>query len=126
MRKLMMAVMIVAMSLVSCPVMADNIFNPICEDASLTENQKIEAGCKIEGEKGMGRITNLINVAIGLAGIIAVVVIVFGGQRYITSAGEPGKAKQAKDMIMYGVVGLIVIVLAWAIVNFVISGVAGA
>ena len=105
------------------PVMADNVFNPICEDGSLTENQKIEAGCDDRSKEGMSRITNIINVAIGLAGLIAVVVVVFGGQRYLTSAGEPGKVKQAKDMILYGVIGLVVTILSWAIVNFVIGNV---
>lgn len=125
MKKLLMALAVVLTGVISTPVMAENAFNPICDKGGLTPNQKIEAGCTIEGGGGVGRIANLINVAIGLAGLIAVVVIVFGGQRYLTSAGDPGKAKQAKDMIMYGVIGLVVAVLSWAIVNFVIIGVSG-
>lgn len=116
--------MIALMSIIHSPmVMADNVFNPICEDGSLTENQKIEAGCDTKSQEGMGRIMNIINVAIGLAGLVAVVVVVFGGQRYLTSAGEPGRVKQAKDMVMYGLIGLVVAMLAWAITNFILMSV---
>lgn len=124
MKKILALAMMVLVGLVAAPnVMADDVFNPICEEGGLTENQRVEAGCDVDSQEGMKRIIGLINVAVGLSGIIAVVVVVFGGQRYLTSAGEPGRIKQAKDMIMYGVIGLVVAMLAWAIVNFVVSGV---
>ena len=41
----------------------------------------------------------------------------------MTSAGDPGKTKKAKDTILYAVIGLIICVLAFAIVNFVIGGI---
>ena len=44
---------------------------------------------------------------------------------YMTSAGDAGKVKKAKDTILYGVIGLIIVVLSFAIVNFVISNVIG-
>ena len=43
----------------------------------------------------------------------------------MTSSGDAGKVKKAKDTILYGVIGLIVVALAFAIVNFVIGGVLG-
>lgn len=127
MKKILAVLAILGMGLMVSPVMAidENVFNPICSDGNLTENQMIEAGCDDRSKEGMSRITNLVNVAVGLAGLVAVVVIVFGGQRYLTSAGDPGRVKQAKDMITYGVIGVIVAGLAWAIVNFVVAGVSG-
>lgn len=69
----------------------------------------------------IGNITNILNVVIGVLGIVAVIVIILGGIQYMTSAGEPGKVKKAKDTILYGIIGLIICVLAFAIVNFVIG-----
>ncbi|MBR3256094.1 hypothetical protein IKG10_00240 [Candidatus Saccharibacteria bacterium] len=69
----------------------------------------------------IGNITNILNVIIGVLGIIAVIVIILGGIQYMTSAGDPGKVKKAKDTILYGIIGLVICVLAFAIVNFVIA-----
>lgn len=68
-------------------------------------------------------VTNIINVIIGVLGIVAVIVIIMGGVSYMTSSGDAAKVKKAKDTILYGVIGLVVCVLAFAIVNFVILNV---
>ena len=65
----------------------------------------------------------IINVVIGVIGFVAVAFIIFGGVQYTTSAGDPGKVKKAKDTILYGIIGLVVSMLAYAIVNFVLSSV---
>lgn len=70
-------------------------------------------------------ITDIINAVIAALGIVAVVVIVLGGVQYMTSTGDSTKVKKAKDTILYGIVGLIICVLAYAIVNFVIRGLEG-
>ncbi len=69
-------------------------------------------------EKQIGNISNII---LYLAAALAVIVIIFGGVRYITSTGDAGRVKQAKDTITYGVIGLAIAILAYAIVRFVIS-----
>ena len=45
--------------------------------------------------------------------------IVFAGQRFLSATGDPGRIKQAKDMILYAGVALVIAALAFAIVNFV-------
>ena len=55
--------------------------------------------------------------------IIAVIVIIIGGIFYMTSQGDPGKVSRAKNTILYAVIGLIVSLLAFAIVNFVLKAV---
>ena len=70
-------------------------------------------------------ITGILNGIIGVLGIVAVVVIIIGGVSYMTSAGDAGKVKKAKDTILYGLIGLIVVALAFAIVNFVIGNIIG-
>lgn len=66
-------------------------------------------------------IINIINAVIGVLGLIAVVVVIIGGVQYMTSSGDAGKVKKAKDTILYGIIGLVICVLAFAIVNFVIA-----
>ncbi|MBR5939151.1 hypothetical protein IKZ77_01200 [Candidatus Saccharibacteria bacterium] len=69
----------------------------------------------------MDTIKAIIGSVIGVLGIVCVVVMIIGGVNYMTSTGDAGKVKKAKDTILYGAIGLIVCVLAFAIVNFVIN-----
>ena len=70
-----------------------------------------------------GNIINIINGVIGVLGLVCVVVMIIGGVNYMTSSGDTGKVKKAKDTILYGLIGLIVCVLAFALVNFVIKNI---
>lgn len=71
----------------------------------------------------MPTIGTIINVALGVLGIVAVIVIIYGGFTYMTSSGDAAKITKAKNTIIYGVIGLVIALLAFAIVNFVISNV---
>lgn len=73
----------------------------------------------------MATLTTIINVVIGVVGFVAVAMIVMGGISYATSQGDASKTKKAMNTILYGVVGLVVALLAFAIVNFVLSNVFG-
>ena len=66
-------------------------------------------------------IKTVVNVLLFILGAIAVVMIIIGGIRYTTSNGDSSAIKGAKDTILYSVVGLVVAVLAYAIVNFVLG-----
>jgi hypothetical protein len=59
-----------------------------------------------------------------VAGIVAVLAIMYGGVRYTLSGGDSGNVKSAKDTILYAIVGLVVIIMAAAITDFVIKNVA--
>lgn len=61
------------------------------------------------------------NVLIFLVGAISVIVIIYGGFLYVTSTGDSKRVEAAKSTILYAVIGIIVAVLAYAIVNFVIG-----
>jgi multisubunit Na+/H+ antiporter MnhB subunit len=56
-------------------------------------------------------------------GLVAVFVIVLGGVQFVTASGDPTKVKKAKDAILYGVIGLVIAILAYPIVNFVLSSI---
>lgn len=64
---------------------------------------------------------NIINTMLYIVGIGAVIMIIYGGIIYVISAGDSGRVSKAKNTIMYAIVGLIVALLAYAIVNFVIT-----
>lgn len=66
-------------------------------------------------------IKNLINILITIGGIVAVVMIVVGGITYTTSAGDSTQIKRAKDTIVYAIVGLVVAIMAFAIVNWILG-----
>lgn len=70
-------------------------------------------------------IQTVINVILALLGIIAVVMIILGGINFITSQGDPTKTKKGRDTILYGIIGLVVALLAYAIVNFVLTNIFG-
>lgn len=66
-------------------------------------------------------VLNLIRAALGIIGILAVVMILLGGFRWLLSGGDEEKIAQAKRTIGATIVGLVIILLSWAIVNFVIN-----
>lgn len=68
-----------------------------------------------------GTVQNVFNVALALAGAVAVAFIVFGGIKYTLSLGEPGKVKAARDAILYACIGLVVVMLSFVLVNYVIG-----
>lgn len=64
-------------------------------------------------------VENSISWALGMAAVVAVIFIVYGGILYMTSAGDSGKIMQAKNMIMYALIGLAIVGLAELITAFV-------
>jgi hypothetical protein len=88
------------------------------------------ADCAGDGQKsdlfGTGGVfTDIVNVILFIIGAVSVIMIIFGGFRYVTSGGDSGGVTSAKNTILYAVVGLIVAVLAYAIVNFVLKDALG-
>lgn len=68
-------------------------------------------------------VQDIVNVFLTLVAIAAVIVIVYAGVRYIISLGEEDEAARAKRMILYAVIGLIVVGLSAAVVNFVLGAI---
>ena len=65
-------------------------------------------------------VANIINIALGLLGIIAVVLIVYAGFKWMTSAGNEEAVGSAKKTLIAAVIGLVIILSAYIIANFVI------
>jgi hypothetical protein len=68
----------------------------------------------------------VINIFSIIVGFIAVIMIIIGGIRYITSGGDSGNISGAKNTIIYAVIGLIIVALAQVLVHFVLKNVSSA
>lgn len=66
-------------------------------------------------------IGQLIRVALGFLGVIAVVIILYGGFKWMVAGGNDEKVAEAKRLIIAGIIGLAIILSAYAIASFVIS-----
>lgn len=98
----------------------------ICPDGNTATT--LDACTQYNGLQGkdndlMTMLSTIINVVLGVVGFVAVVMIIMGGISFITSQGDAAKVARARNTILYGVIGLIVAILAFAIVNFVLSSV---
>lgn len=118
-----MAMMIAGLFAVS-PVMAA----VECPKGSLNPTAATYAQCNIPEEKDKDpnlfqTIQVIINWILAVLGVVAVVMVILGGFTYMTSQGDPSKTKKARDTILYGIVGLIIALLAFAIVNFVLANI---
>ncbi len=80
-----------------------------------------DVGGGAEGDDIGADIQTIVNMLLYILGAIAVVMIVIGGIRYTTSNGEASQITSAKNTIMYSVVGLVIAILAYAIVNWVVG-----
>ncbi len=70
-------------------------------------------------------ITDIVNIFSAVVGIVSVIMIIFGGFKYITSGGDTGNVSSAKNTIVYAVIGLVVVAMAQFIVQFVLNKVTG-
>ena len=68
-----------------------------------------------------GIFTKIINTALFIIGVLSVIMLIYGGIRYTISAGDSKQVEAAKNTILYAIIGIIVALLAGAIVNFVLS-----
>ena len=115
---------------ITCLVLA-SLVKPVsaftCPDKTIREGESVSAlsECNVEkpeGEKSlMSNVSMLINVFASVMGFLAIGMIIYGGFMLLTAQGDPARIKRGKDVVLYSVIGLILVVLAYAIVNFVMN-----
>lgn len=77
------------------------------------------------GEGSLAKVAKtIINVFSIIVGIVAVIMIIYGGFRYITSGGDSGRVGNAKNTLIYAIIGLIIVALAQFLVHFVLTNTA--
>jgi hypothetical protein len=114
---LLLALVLGVVAVPTAPVGAINVFDgKACTDA--TQDSKV---CKGKNETISPLVSSIVNVLLFAIGIISVIMIIVGGLRYVTSNGDASQVTAAKNTILYAVIGLVVALLAFAIVNFVVS-----
>jgi TRAP-type C4-dicarboxylate transport system permease small subunit len=102
----------------------DEINNGLCSGSNfeLTDNP---GQCNTAGVDATTRINNIVHTIVNLlsavVGVVAVIMIIVGGLRYVTSGGNDTSVTSAKNTILYAVIGLVVVALAQIIVRFTLS-----
>ena len=93
--------------------------------SALTLQEGAEAarcdGCPTDLFGDTGVFKQITNTILYIVGIVAVIMLIIGGIRYVTSGGDAKKVTDAKNTVLYAIIGLVIAFLAFAIVNFVIS-----
>ena len=68
-------------------------------------------------------IKNVTNTMFFIIGAVSVIMLIYGGIRYTTSGGNANSVTAAKNTVIYSIVGLVISILAYAIVNFVVTNI---
>jgi uncharacterized membrane protein YidH (DUF202 family) len=71
-------------------------------------------------------VLNLVNWVLGILALVAVVLILIGGFRWMTAAGNEEKVDSAKKLLMAAVIGLVIVMAAWGIALYAVGVLAGA
>ncbi len=109
-----------------CPQGQFCIEDPTTEDLVCSDSNDFGIGFVQDdlelGDKSLDTaIVDIINLALGFLGLIAVVVILIGGFKWMTAGGNDEKVGEARKWIFSGIIGLAIILSAWAISKFVID-----
>lgn len=132
--KTRIATIFAVLTLLAVPlvVSAGNVVSAVeiseCVGQGVDINGNISGDCSsTSNDPGTGNtditdvITLIVNIFSIVVGFLAVIMIIWGGLRYITSGGDSGKITTAKNTIIYALIGLVIVALAQFIVRFVLS-----
>ena len=107
------------------PTVALAVAPAVSAEGNLTLNSGVDSA---QGE-GVGQVSTdpeslvkkFVNIFLFAVGALSVIMLIWGGIRYTTSAGDSNKVQAAKNTVLYAIVGLVIAILAYAIVNMVID-----
>ena len=98
------------------PTLEDGSPNPAAQNSSICPD------LKKTDDSGVNSIFhNVANILLYIAGLVAVVMIVISGIRFVSSHGDPGAVTKARSTLLYSIIGLIITVIAFSIVNFILG-----
>lgn len=98
--------------------LSNNVSAQVSDGIGAATTSEME-GRKIDGDSGL--VKSVVNILLWVIGILSIIMIIFSGIRYVTSSGDASKTKAAQNTLIYSVVGLIVAIMAWAIVDLVVN-----
>ena len=97
----------------------------VASASAMTLREGVEAarcdGCpeNLFGDTGVFK--QITNTVLYIVGIVAVIMLIVGGIKYVVSGGDAKKVTDAKNTVLYAIIGLVICLLAFAIVNFVVT-----
>lgn len=118
MKKLFIVLGIIGMFTFGGGLVAATPVGAAAKDEILGATDKVNDGNATDLNATFKTVVNLLLFAVGA---ISTIMIILGGIKYTTSNGDQGAVQSAKNTIMYAVIGLIVAIIAFAIVNFVVT-----
>lgn len=106
----------------SQPAFADCISDPTSAGCPCALNSSSAACQDLSKQDGLSNILkNATNIVLFIAGALAVIMIIYGSIRFMTAHGNEKQVESARLIVTYSVIGLIIAILAYALVNFVLS-----
>lgn len=109
-----------------CSILVSSVYaatpgQQLCEGAGGTWNGKNSSCTQVENKAGtvQDMIKVIVNIFLLITAALSVVMIVIGGFRYTVSGGDQAAVKNAKNTILYATIGLIISIMAYAVVSFV-------
>ncbi|HET9850405.1 MAG TPA: pilin [Candidatus Saccharimonadales bacterium] len=115
--------------LVSAQGVTNQIQNGLCSGSNLQISTNPTVSSCDTGPSGGDTLSSIlrhfINILSAIVGVVAVIMIIFGGFRYITSGGNDTSITSAKNTILYAIIGLIIVALAQILVHFVLNNLVG-
>ncbi len=107
---------------ISQPAFADCISDPTSAGCPCALNSSSAACQDLSKPDGLSNILkNATNIVLFIAGALAVIMIIYGSIRFMTAHGDEKQVESARLIVTYSVIGLIIAILAYALVNFVLS-----
>lgn len=121
------------LALLALPVLAFGVATPVFAAPNLTLSDGAnsakgndQASCIFPGQSGCDSgetplFQTITNVLLFIIGAVSVIMLIIGGFRYTVSQGDSSALTSAKNTILYSIIGIVVAILAYGIVNFVIG-----
>lgn len=113
----------------AAPTTGPDINNSLCAGGNLQVPTSGDVpSCTSSPEDSSAKVNEIVTLVINIfswvVGVVAVIMIIYGGFQYITAAGDTTKVGNAKNTILYALIGLVIVALSQVIVKFVIGNIA--
>ena len=106
---------------VSAALQINNVNVVRATDMTLSSGVSSSQGDDVPQDLAGEVFKNVVNILLFIIGAVSVIMLIYGGIRYTTSGGNANSVTAAKNTIMYSIIGLVVAILAFAVVNFVVK-----
>jgi len=119
MKKILATIALASMLLAVAPAHAVSGINQLKNNLGIIGT---ETGLGTSGDANlMQKIAGIVNIALGFVALIGVIIIIYAGFKWMTASGNDDQVKEARDNIRNAVIGIIIIMLAFVIVNFTVT-----